>query len=139
MKRFVQFASAFLVAAMIVIMPVALAHAAGGSSNSSGGGSSNSSSGGSSNSGGRIKNPIGSGSLEEFLKRLLDIFVTLGAMVVVFFIIYAGLQYVLARGDTKKISAAHETLWWTIVGAAILLGAQIIATVIQNTVKELAK
>lgn len=86
-----------------------------------------------------ITNPIGSGSLQEFMARILRIFVILGTMVVVFFIIYAGLQYVLARGDTTQIEAAHKTLWGTVVGAAIILGAEVIARVIEGTVKELAK
>jgi cytochrome bd-type quinol oxidase subunit 2 len=124
----------------LVAAPMALVHAAGGSSNPSSGGSSNPSSGGSSNSGKtRIENPIGSGDLQSFLNKLLEVFIMLGAIIVVFFIIYAGLQYVLARGDVKQIEQAHKTLLWTVVGAAILLGAQVISTVIQNTVKELAK
>lgn len=86
-----------------------------------------------------IKNPIGAGDLQTFLKNILRIFVILGSMVVVFFIIYAGLQYVLARGDESAIKKAHQTLTWTIIGAAILLGAEAISLVISNTVQELAK
>ncbi len=88
----------------------------------------------------KIKNPIQSvGSLSQFLVKILEIFKILAAMVVVFFIIYAGLQYVLARGDEGAIKKAHQTLLWTVVGAAILLGAEVISRVIEGTVKELAK
>jgi uncharacterized membrane protein len=84
-----------------------------------------------------FKNPIKATSLQDFLKSLLRVVTMLGAIVVVFFIIFAGFNYVTARGDEKKIQAATKTLTWTAVGAAVILGAQVIATAIQGTVNEL--
>ncbi len=82
-------------------------------------------------------NPIKATSLQGFLSSLLKVVTMLGAIVVVFFIIFAGFNYVTARGDEKKIQAATKTLTWTAVGAAVILGAQVIATAIQGTVNEL--
>ncbi len=82
-------------------------------------------------------NPIKATSLQEFLKDLLRVVTMLGAIVVVFFIILAGFNYVTARGDEKKIQSATKTLTWTAVGAAVILGAQVIATAIQGTVNQL--
>lgn len=82
-------------------------------------------------------NPIQATSIQEFLKSLLQVVTTIGAVVVVFFIILAGFNYVTARGDEKKIQAATKTFTWTAVGAAVILGAQVIATAIQGTVNQL--
>lgn len=82
-------------------------------------------------------NPIQASTLDGFLLQLLDVVIVIGTIAVVFFIILAGFKYVTARGDEKQISSAHQTLTWTIVGAAIVLGARVIATAIQATVNQL--
>ncbi len=82
-------------------------------------------------------NPIQASTLDGFLLQLLDVVILLGAIVVVFFLILAGFKYVTARGDEKQISSAHQTLTWTIVGAAIVLGAKVIASAISATVNQL--
>jgi hypothetical protein len=88
----------------------------------------------------QFQNPLGNGtnSLEAFLNKLLDVVILIGSIAVVFSIIIAGLKYVTAHGDEGKISSAHTQLTWTVVGAAILLGAKVIAMVIQNTVRALS-
>lgn len=82
-------------------------------------------------------NPIKATSLDSFLTDLLKVVTTIGAVVVVLFLILAGFKYVTARGDLKKIQEATNTLTWTVVGAMVLLGAQVIATAIQGTINEL--
>ena len=82
-------------------------------------------------------NPIQADTLDGFLLQLLDVVILIGAIVVVFFLILAGFKYVTARGDEKQISSAHQTLTWTVVGAAVVLGARVIASAIQATVNEL--
>ncbi len=82
-------------------------------------------------------NPIQADTLDGFLLQLLDVVILIGAIAVVFFLILAGFKYVTARGDEKQISSAHQTLTWTIIGGAIVLGARVIASAIQATVNEL--
>lgn len=82
-------------------------------------------------------NPIQADTLDGFLVQLLNVVIMLGAIAVVFFLILAGFKYVTARGDEKQISSAHQTLTYTIVGGAIVLGAQVIASAIKATVNEL--
>lgn len=87
----------------------------------------------------QFENPLGTrnGTLETFLNSILDVIIMIGGIVVVISIILAGLKYVTAQGDEGKISDAHKQLTWTVIGAGILLGAKVIALVIQNTVKAL--
>ena len=49
-------------------------------------------------------------------------------------IIYSGFLFVAARGNSEKLTKAKDTLLYTIIGAAILLGAWAIATMISSTV-----
>lgn len=94
---------------------------------------------GGSNVGG-ITNPLGPNGkdLPTFMASLLRVAFLIGTMVAVFFIIYAGFLYVTAGGDPGKIKTAHSTLLYAAIGTAILLGAQVIADVIKNTVTQLA-
>jgi hypothetical protein len=91
-------------------------------------------------SAGVLHNPIGtkSGTLNELLDMLLSTLLMIGSIVIVCAIILAGFKYITAQGDVKQIEAAHQQLFWTAIGAAILLGARIIAAVIENTVRALS-
>ena len=82
-------------------------------------------------------NPIAANDLSGLLSSLLQVVTAIGAVVVVFFIILAGFNYVTARGDEKKIQSATKTFTWTAVGAAVILGAQVIADALKGTVDQL--
>lgn len=140
-KRIFKKITLFSLSFFVVCTPFGLVLAAdngkGGSTNNGSGGSSDNGKGG--NSQGIVDPLNGNSDLPGFLAKILHIIVILGAIVVVFYIIYAGLQYVLARGDEAAIKKAHQTLTWTVIGAAILLGAEVISKVIQTTVQQLAQ
>lgn len=87
---------------------------------------------------GTFRNPLETGSLTEFLENLLDVVILIGSIAVVASIIFAGLRYVMAHGDEGEIESAHKQLTWTVIGAAVLLGAKVIAMVIKNTVQQLS-
>lgn len=89
-----------------------------------------------------IKNPFNcSGSecsIPGFINMVLEkILLPIGGVIAVLMIIWAGLLYVTARGDTTKIARAHDALLWTVIGAAILLGATVISKAIQATIDQL--
>lgn len=84
-----------------------------------------------------FQNPSKFGSVPEVLLAFFKILVQLGAVAVTLSIIYAGFLFVMARGNPEQLKTAKTTLFWTIIGAMILLGAQVIANVIENTVKKL--
>lgn len=106
----------FLVALFILLLPMVIFAQAGGS-------------------GPTIKNPLNSDSVSDILTNLMKIVVTIGTIVVVFFIIYSGFMFVTAGGDTGKVTKAKDMFFATIIGGAILLGADVIATVVVNTIK----
>lgn len=84
-------------------------------------------------------NPLKGGitSLPELLTVVLNILVQIGIPVIVLAYIWAGFTYVTAFGDTSKIKNAHNILWYTTIGAGVLLGAKAIAMIIQGTLVQL--
>jgi hypothetical protein len=86
----------------------------------------------------KIKNPItGINDLPSFVSKVLGIILKIAIPLVAAFIIYAGLMFVLARGNTEKLEAAKRRFLYTLIGTGILLGAWMIATVIEATIKAL--
>jgi heme/copper-type cytochrome/quinol oxidase subunit 2 len=76
-------------------------------------------------------------TIPEFIDKILEMVVTIGGPIVVFFIIYSGFLFVVARGNPEKISTAKTTLFWTIIGAVIVLGALVISTAISGTIDQI--
>lgn len=93
-------------------------------------------------SNGQIPNPLNSNAtdINSFIKIVLQkIVLPLGVMLAVFFIIYSGYLFVTARGDVKQIGLAKTTLFYTLIGAAILLGATVITNAVQGTLCQIVK
>lgn len=122
MKPFSLLASVFLVAS-IFLTPIAAFGAGSGTSTPS-------------NSGG-IENPIKFNDLGEFIKGIVDGVAQIGFYLVVIFIIYSGFLFVKARGNETELKKAKEAFLYTVIGAAILLGATVIANVIDGTIGQI--
>ena len=87
-------------------------------------------------SGTSIVNPLGSTqTLQDLIFALVVLATKLGAVVCVFFIIYAGFLFVKAQGDPAELTKAKSVLLWSVVGAAVLLGASVMSAAICGTVK----
>lgn len=84
-----------------------------------------------------IDNPLGNtNTLNKVIDLVLLSVQYLGGVLSVIFIIIAGLKFVLANGDPKKIESARNMLWYVIIGIAILFGAKAISDIVQNTIQE---
>lgn len=81
-----------------------------------------------------IDNPLGSSDINVLLTNVMNIVAVVGGIVLVIFIIYSGYKFVTAQGKPEKISEAKDMFWATIIGGAILLGADVIANVVVNTI-----
>ena len=84
-----------------------------------------------------LRNPLQSKSIEEFLLKIIEIILVFAVPVIVFFIIYGGFLLVTARGDEGQVTTGRNTITWAVIGGVIVLGAQLIITVIQGTVASL--
>ncbi len=87
----------------------------------------------------KIENPLGEkrGDLGALLLYLVEELTKVGFYVVVVFIIYSGFLFVKASGNTTKLTEARTVFLYTVIGAAILLGAMVLARVIKGTVDQL--
>ena|SRR3989344_6102393 len=85
-----------------------------------------------------IQNPLGSvNTLPEFVKKLLDIVLTIGVPIVAFFLVYTGFLFVTAQGNKEKLTAAKNALLYTVIGAAVLLGAWVLAQALADTIEQI--
>ncbi len=90
---------------------------------------------------GKICNPLagkGIGTVQDFIRVLLEGVLKIGIPVVALAIIYCGFLFVTAVGNSEKIKKAREALIYTLIGAAILLGSWAIAKLIAETVTSLS-
>ncbi len=85
-----------------------------------------------------LPNPVEADSLVEFLDKILDIVTKVAAPIIVLAIIYSGFLFVKARGNEKELETAKTAFTWTIVGAAILIGARVLSAVVQGTINSLS-
>ena len=82
----------------------------------------------------RLSNPVAR-IMEP--QNLIDLIITivqfLGGPIVVIGVIYSGYLFVTAQGETNQLEKARHALLWTIVGAAVILGATAIKNVVDGT------
>lgn len=89
---------------------------------------------------GRIENPLKADSItgpNGLINDLINAVQIIVAPLIVIFVIYAGFLFVTARGNDRKLETAKKTLLYVLIGAAIILGAEVLSTLIENTADNL--
>ena len=88
-----------------------------------------------------IDNPLGDNikTIPDFIRVLIEAVLYIGIPIVALAIIYTGFLFVSAQGNSEKLTKAKKALVYTLIGAALLLGAFVIANAIQSTVTEIKK
>lgn len=81
-----------------------------------------------------IINPIGAKTINDLIATILQGALRIGIPLLALAIIYSGFLFVAAQGKAEKLETAKKSLTYTIIGAAILLGAWALAQLITNTV-----
>jgi hypothetical protein len=86
--------------------------------------------------GGKITDPLNNKfpSISALIHDILEGVLKIGMPVIALAIIYCGFLFVKAQGKPEELNKAKSALTWTLVGAAILLGAWAIAEMISATV-----
>lgn len=85
--------------------------------------------------GGGLKNPLKAKSIGELVKTAVQVFSYIVIILAVLAFIWVGLQYILARGKPEKMKELSGWLGYIIIGVAVVLGAQIMITMVINTLK----
>lgn len=86
----------------------------------------------------KLVNPLGNNTtvktLPDLVQQILKIVLTVGTPLVAIAIIYTGFQFVAAQGNPEALTKAKKSFLMVIIGAAILLGAYVIAEAIVGTI-----
>ena len=89
---------------------------------------------------GKILNPLGTtgpNSIPVLIEKILVGVIKIGLPVIALAIIYCGFLFVKAQGKPTELKEAKGALLYTLIGAAILLGAWALARMISATVLSL--
>lgn len=79
------------------------------------------------------------GSLIDLLKIILKGITYVSVPILVLGFIYAGFRLVSAQGDTNKLSEAKRVFGYTVIAALIILGSNVILTLVQDTADAILK
>jgi len=74
----------------------------------------------------------GTSSLTNMITTIIKLFSAIVGIVAVFMIIFAGLRYITANGDSGNIQTARQTIMYAIVGLIIVALAQFIVQFVVN-------
>lgn len=72
----------------------------------------------------------GLGFLSILLSNFLTVFIVAGGIIMVMYIIYAGIQWITSRGDKQKLATARGRLTFAIVGFLIILTATFVVNLV---------
>lgn len=62
---------------------------------------------------------VGGGNLIDFIRKALNLAISLAALIAVGILIYSGIQYIIASGDEGKIEKATKGITYAVVGLII--------------------
>ena len=81
-----------------------------------------------------IPNPLGSGGKD--IPTLIDTIATwlleIGTTIAVIIVIWAAFLFMTSGGNQEKVTMARKTLWYAIIGLALLILAKGVTSIIQN-------
>ena len=91
-----------------------------------------------SGSGPGLTNPIHASSFTGLLNDILAILIQIGTPVLIIAFVWVGFLFINARGKPEDINKAKEALKWTLIGAAIVIGAKAITIIICSTINNIS-
>lgn len=85
----------------------------------------------------KLKNPLKVDTIEGAVQFFVNTLIKIAIPVIVLFFLWAGLKFILAQGNEKKITEAKNMFWYTIIGTLLILGAWTITNAIIGTVNSI--
>lgn len=85
----------------------------------------------------QITNPIKYNNFYDFVEAVLKVAVQILMPFVVLAFVYSGFLFVRAQGAPAELESAKKAIFWSVIGAFILLGAWAFAKIIGTTVTAL--
>ncbi len=85
----------------------------------------------------QIVNPLGTEDVSGLVVTILTFIRRVGSVVAIIAFIWVGFKFIQAQGKPEELKKARGMFMWTVIGVAILLGAELLATLVVGTVKSL--
>lgn len=88
--------------------------------------------------GASLNNPLNRefSSVPGFIAGALRVLVMVALPIITLFIVYAGFKFISAQGKDEALAQAKMNLVYVVLGAILILGAWVIATLIGGTVSQ---
>lgn len=86
---------------------------------------------------GKIENPLKIDRVEDLLAAILSAIVQIAIPFLVLAVMWVGFLFVAARGNPSKLAEAKQALFYTLLGALIVLGAKTLSIILSGTIKQL--
>jgi len=86
---------------------------------------------------GPLQNPLNFCSIPEFLAGALKALAMIALPIITLFLVISGFLFITAQGNPQQLEKAKKNFMYVIIGALLILGAWIIATLIAGTVNQL--
>ena len=84
-----------------------------------------------------IPNPLGSGGsdIPTLIGTIATWLLGIGTVIATIVVLWAAFLFMTSGGNEKRVTQARQTLWYAIIGLAILMLADGVALLIQNFLK----
>jgi len=83
-------------------------------------------------------NPIQANDFGTVVLAIAGLMMKIGMPTATIFLLYAGFLFVTARGNDQQLAKAKQVFWYTIIGTAIIVGANAIASAVVNFARSLS-
>ncbi|MBI4079734.1 hypothetical protein HY414_00710 [Candidatus Kaiserbacteria bacterium] len=84
-----------------------------------------------------LKNPLNFSTIPEFIAGALKALALIALPIITLFLVISGFYFITAQGNQEKLSTAKRNFVYVLLGALLILGAWILATLIAGTVSQL--
>ncbi len=88
---------------------------------------------------GKIENPLKIDNIQDLLAAILSAIVQIAIPFLVLAVMWVGFLFVAARGNPNKLADARQALFYTLLGALIILGAQTLSVILSGTISQLTE
>jgi uncharacterized membrane protein YraQ (UPF0718 family) len=85
----------------------------------------------------KLMNPLKVNTIQDAVKAFMSAIVRIAIPFIVVFFIWSGFNFIVARGNEKKITDAKNMFLYTIIGTLLILGAWVITNAIVGTVNSI--
>ncbi|MDP3965175.1 MAG: pilin [bacterium] len=75
--------------------------------------------------------------IPTFIAGFLQVVVLIALPIIVLFFVIAGFKFISAQGNPTALGEARKNFMWVVIGALLIMGAWVLATLIAGTVSQL--